>query len=159
MKNYYFYEMPFIGRTAICEEGGKLTELYFARSADELKDVRVEEMPVHKEAYRQLIEYLGGKRRIFDLPLEPKGTEFQMRVWQALTEIPFGETRTYGEVAAAVGNPKASRAVGLANNRNPLAIFIPCHRVIGADGSLIGFGGGLEVKECLLGLERKYALP
>lgn len=158
VKNYYFYEMSLIGKIAICEEGCKLTELHFTRSASELRNVRIEETPVHKEAHRQLTEYLAGQRKVFELPLEPRGTEFQMKVWRVLAKIPFGETRTYGEVAAAVGNPKAARAVGMANNRNPLAIFIPCHRVIGANGALVGFGGGLPVKERLLKLEHEHAL-
>ena len=103
----------------------------------------------------QLDEYFAGKRREFDLPLLFEGTDFQKRVWAALLTIPYGETRTYGEIAAQTGNPKACRAVGLANNRNPIAIICPCHRVIGADGSLTGYGGGLPAKEYLLALERR----
>lgn len=158
MKNYFFYDTP-IGRIAIAEEDGKLAEFHFERRASELRGVSVRETPVHKEAYRQLLEYFGGVRKNFELPLSPKGTAFQAKVWQALTEIPYGETRTYGQIAAITGNPKASRAVGLANNRNPIPVFIPCHRVIGADGRLVGFGGGLGVKAYLLELERKNALP
>lgn len=158
MSFFYFYELPFIGKIAVREEDGKLTELHFERSANRLKDLEVKEMPVHQEAYRQLAEYFNGVRKTFDLPLAVKGTEFQMKVWTALTEIPYGQTRTYGQIAAAVGNPKASRAVGMANNRNPLALFIPCHRVIGSDGRLVGFGGGLHIKKYLLEMERKYAL-
>jgi len=106
-------------------------------------------------AAAQLAEYFDGTRREFDLELEPSGTAFQRSVWTALVAIPFGATASYGEVAAAVGNPKASRAVGLANNRNPIALVIPCHRVIGADGSLTGYGGGLEMKTWLLEHERR----
>jgi methylated-DNA-[protein]-cysteine S-methyltransferase len=103
-----------------------------------------------------LREYFDGSRRSFDgLPLRPVGTDFQMRAWDALLKIPFGETRSYKEQAAATGNDKASRAVGAANGKNPISIIIPCPRVIGADGSLIGFGGGLDVKKYLLDLERK----
>jgi methylated-DNA-[protein]-cysteine S-methyltransferase len=106
------------------------------------------------EASTQLSQYFGGTRRSFDLDLAPQGTEFQTRVWAALAEIPYGETATYGEIAAQVGNPKASRAVGMANNRNPIALIIPCHRVIGSTGKLVGYGGGLPTKEFLLNLER-----
>jgi methylated-DNA-[protein]-cysteine S-methyltransferase len=101
----------------------------------------------------QLAEYAGGERRRFALPLAPRGTDFERRVWQALTEIPYGETRSYAEIAAAVGSPAACRAVGRANGRNPIAIVIPCHRVIGSDGSLTGYGGGLDLKRFLLDLE------
>jgi methylated-DNA-[protein]-cysteine S-methyltransferase len=102
----------------------------------------------------QLAEYFDGKRREFDLPLAPEGTPFQQRVWRALLEIPYGETISYGELAARIGRRSASRAVGLANGSNPLPIVIPCHRVIGANGKLTGYGGGLPIKERLLALER-----
>ena len=106
---------------------------------------------------QQLGEYFAGQRHAFDLPLAPRGTEFQLRVWQALALIPHGKTSTYAEQARAIGSPDAVRAVGAANGRNPLPIVLPCHRVIGADGALVGFGGGLPVKEFLLRLEG--ALP
>jgi methylated-DNA-[protein]-cysteine S-methyltransferase len=106
---------------------------------------------------RQLREYFDGKRRDFELPLAPRGTAFQMQVWHALATIPFGATWSYGELARVIGKPDAMRAVGAANGRNPLPIVLPCHRVIGADGSLTGFGGGLPIKEALLRLEG--ALP
>jgi O-6-methylguanine DNA methyltransferase len=102
---------------------------------------------------RQLEEYFAGKRRAFDVPLDLRGTEFQKRCWQELLKIPYGETRSYAEIARAIGNPSAVRAVGLANGQNPIAIVVPCHRVIGSDGSLTGYGGGLEVKRRLLELE------
>lgn len=111
------------------------------------------ETPLIKTAHRQLAEYLAGSRRVFDLPLSPQGTPFQKTVWTQLLKIPYGETASYGEIARMAGNPKACRAVGMANNRNPISIFIPCHRVIGADGSLTGYGGGLEIKRFLLELE------
>lgn len=101
----------------------------------------------------QLLEYFAGQRKVFDLPLALSGTDFQTRVWNALRDIPYGETRSYQQIAAAVGNPKATRAVGMANNRNPLPILLPCHRVVGKNGSLTGYAGGLERKECLLKLE------
>ena len=106
-------------------------------------------------AMRQLREYFAGRRSEFELPLAPEGTEFQRTVWNRLREIPYGETISYGELAKRVGNPKASRAVGAANGQNPIPIVIPCHRVIGANGKLTGFGGGLPVKEALLALEAK----
>lgn len=114
------------------------------------------ETPVLAQAKRELCEYFAGVRRTFTVPLNPAGTDFQRAVWAALRAIPYGETRTYGAVAAAVGRPKAARAVGNANNKNPILIFTPCHRVVGADGALVGFAAGLPVKEALLALERKY---
>jgi methylated-DNA-[protein]-cysteine S-methyltransferase len=104
-------------------------------------------------ARSQLDEYFAGERQAFDLPLAPRGTPFQQRVWQALAQIPFGQTRSYAQLAGAIGQPTAMRAVGAANGRNPLPIVVPCHRVIGADGSLTGFGGGLPAKQFLLRLE------
>jgi methylated-DNA-[protein]-cysteine S-methyltransferase len=105
------------------------------------------------EVERQLGEYFGGQRRTFDLPLAPQGTDFQRRVWKALLEIPFGTTAAYSDIAAAIGAPAAVRAVGAANGQNPISIVIPCHRIIGKDGSLTGYGGGLPVKQFLLQLE------
>lgn len=106
-----------------------------------------------EEVYRQLTEYFNRKRRVFDFPYKLNGTVFQMKVWKALCKIPYGETRTYKEIAEAVGNPAACRAVGMANNKNPVSIAVPCHRVIGSDGSLTGYGGGLDMKAALLNLE------
>lgn len=112
-----------------------------------------DDMAPFRETRRQLEEYFAGARRQFTLPLAPQGTPFQLRVWDALRRIPYGATISYGELARRAGNPKASRAVGLANGANPIAIIIPCHRVIGASGKLIGFGGGLDIKQRLLDLE------
>ena len=111
------------------------------------------ETPALADAARQLDEYFAGTRTAFDLPLELQGTPFQLAAWQALAEIPYGETRTYAQQAAVIGRPTAVRAVGAANGRNPLSIVLPCHRVVGSDGGLRGFGGGLEVKEWLLAFE------
>ena len=105
-------------------------------------------------ARRQLDAYFAGRLKLFDLPLAPRGTDFQRRVWRALTQIPYGRTMSYGAIAKNIGEPVAARAVGAANGANPICIIIPCHRVIGADGSLTGFGGGLDRKKFLLGLER-----
>ena len=107
------------------------------------------------EAAGQLAEYFSGSRREFHLPLRPRGSGFQQRVWQALQQIPYGQTRSYGQIAEAIGAPKAARAVGLACNRNPLLILIPCHRVVGRDGRLVGYAGGLDRKERLLSLEAR----
>lgn len=112
--------------------------------------------PLLEQAAAQLDEYFAGARRAFDLPLSLGGTPFQRRVWAALCQIPYGQTRSYKEIAAAAGSPNACRAVGMANNRNPVMIVVPCHRVIGADGSLVGYGGGLEMKRRLLELEARY---
>jgi methylated-DNA-[protein]-cysteine S-methyltransferase len=106
------------------------------------------------DSARQLTEYFKGKRRAFDVPVAPAGTAFQQTVWRHLQEIPYGETISYGELARRLGNPKAVRAVGLANGSNPIAIIIPCHRVIGSNGTLVGYGGGLPTKQALLALER-----
>lgn len=121
-----------------------------ARRSDTWREGRHELLD---ETTRQLGEYFTGRRRTFDLPLAPEGTEFQRRVWHTLATIPYGQTVSYAELAARVGRPSASRAVGAANGRNPLPIVLPCHRVIGADGSLTGFGGGLPTKRFLLELE------
>jgi methylated-DNA-[protein]-cysteine S-methyltransferase len=112
-----------------------------------------------KKTARQLNEYFAGERREFELELAPEGTKFQVEVLEALRGIPYGETRTYRDIAVAVGRPKAVRAVGNANGRNPLPIVIPCHRVIGSDGSLTGFGGGIEAKRYLLDLEQQHCVP
>ena len=108
-----------------------------------------------REAIRQLRAYFAGELETFDIPLAPEGTPFQLTVWKHLCDIPYGETISYGELARRVGNPNASRAVGLANGSNPIAIVVPCHRVIGSKGKLTGYGGGLPIKERLLALERR----
>ena len=111
--------------------------------------------PVLRQAERELAEYFEGRRRVFSVPLAFNGSDFQRRVWTLLLEIPFGETRSYGQLAARLGDPKASRAVGAANGRNPISIIAPCHRVVGANGQLTGFAGGLDAKAALLRLEQK----
>jgi len=148
----FFYESE-IGRIGITEKDGRITNVYI--TDDELpEDVEICETPLLKEAAGQLKSYFAGELKEFSLPLEPSGTAFMKRVWSALCEIPYGKTATYKEIAEKVSVPKGARAVGLANNRNPIAIFIPCHRVIGADGSLTGYRGGLEIKKRLLELEK-----
>ena len=137
-----------IGPLCLTERSGALTRLDWGGEG-------ADETPLLLEAERQLREYFSGSRREFDLTLAPEGTAFQLAVWQALREIPYGEVRSYGALASAVGKPRAGRAVGMANHRNPLPVFIPCHRVIGADGSLTGYGGGLDKKRFLLALEQE----
>jgi len=154
MKRIYYYE-TIIGTIGIADENYAITNLYFGERAEH-QGICIEESALIKEAVHQLIDYFSGKRKIFDLPLAPKGTDFQKKVWAVLCTIPYGETMSYGEVAETIGNPKAARAVGMANNKNPIPIFIPCHRVIGANGKLIGYASGLHIKESLLNLERNY---
>ncbi|MEA9357279.1 methylated-DNA--[protein]-cysteine S-methyltransferase [Bacteriovorax sp. PP10] len=128
---------------------------------EKLGRVRLDKMgisdkhPILLKTENQLKEYFTGKRKVFDLPLNPMGTSFQQMVWNELRQIPFGETRSYGELATKMGSPKASRAVGAANGKNPISIVVPCHRVIGKNGKLTGFAGGLRSKELLLDLEAK----
>jgi methylated-DNA-[protein]-cysteine S-methyltransferase len=153
MKSVFFYTYS-VTSLGIAEENGVICRIFFGKKKP--AGFELAETPLIKKAASQLAEYFDGKRKTFNLPLAPEGTEFQQKVWQALQAIPFGETRSYGEIAAQIGRPKASRAVGMANNRNPIVIIIPCHRVIGSDGSLTGYGGGLKVKEFLLKLERGH---
>jgi methylated-DNA-[protein]-cysteine S-methyltransferase len=137
----------------IAEENGAICRIFF--STEKKGDgFETGETSLIKEAAKQLDEYFNKERKIFDLPIILHGTEFQINVWKALQKIPYGETRSYGEIAALTGNPKASRAVGMANNRNPIPIIVPCHRVIGHNGSLTGYAGGLELKQQLLDLEK-----
>jgi methylated-DNA-[protein]-cysteine S-methyltransferase len=153
---YTYVESP-IGRLLLRSDGEALTGLYMDVADRPLGDLEtgIEDASAGPlpETARQLDEYFTGKRQEFNLPLRLKGTSFQQRVWQVLTEIPYGKTWSYGELARHLDNPNASRAVGLANGRNPISILIPCHRVIGADGSLTGYGGGLERKQWLLAHE------
>jgi len=156
MKNIFFYQTD-IGVLGIAESEDFITNLYFP-GASVPSDAVVNETELLKEAGKQLQSYLSGRQQIFTLPLAPAGTEFMLRVWESLRAIPYGETRSYGAIALNLGNQKASRAVGLANNKNPIPIFIPCHRVIGANGKLVGYRGGLHIKEHLLALEKQYGI-
>lgn len=150
MEIYYTYSFP-IGYLSIAEENSKITKII--KDSPYIEGIQ-KETPTLKKAALQLSQYFQGLRKEFDLPLEPQGTAFQKKVWQALLEIPYAQTRTYKQIAESIDNPKGFRAVGMANNRNPIVIVIPCHRVIGSDGSLVGYGGGLEMKESLLALEK-----
>jgi len=144
-----------IGRIGIEENDGSIVSVYFATDAVP-KDLASGETPLIRKAFEQLELYLAGRLTEFSLPLKPEGTAFMKNVWQKLCEVPYGRTASYKDIAAAIGNPRAVRAVGQANNRNPIPIFIPCHRIIGKNGKLVGYGGGLELKEKLLELEKRH---
>ncbi len=140
-----------LGAMTLVEQDGRLAALRLKASRN---DGEIEqETPLLLQAAEELHEYFGRRRKTFSVPLAPQGTAFQQAVWAALQDIPYGKTQSYGDIAKALGKPRAARAVGMANNRNPLPIFIPCHRVIGANGDMVGYGGGLDVKEYLLKLE------
>lgn len=152
---YFPYVTP-VGHVTIASDGRAITEIAFGT-----RQLKGSERPTEltNRAANQLQEYFAGKRTSFDLPLAPHGTTFQRRVWEEVGAIPYGETRSYGQIAEAIGSPGAQRAVGGANNKNPIPIVIPCHRVIGANGKPVGYGGGLKVKEFLLGLEQGRRTP
>jgi methylated-DNA-[protein]-cysteine S-methyltransferase len=156
MTIYCYVDSP-IGQLLLTSDGESLTGLYMGTpSKSPQLDSDWAEKPNAaplSEVARQLEQYFAGNRKVFDLPLKMEGTEFQKRVWRQLTLIPFGETWSYGQLAKRLENPNGSRAVGLANGRNPIAVIVPCHRVIGADGSLTGFGGGIPRKQWLLSHE------
>ncbi len=146
-----------VGPLTLVAAGGALVGLYMheQRHAPQTEESTRGTTSLFGDAEHQLAAYFAGRLTAFDLPLSPMGTPFQLKVWAALREIPYGETWSYGELAARIGQPGASRAVGLANGRNPIGIVVPCHRVIGANGSLTGYGGGLARKQQLLALERQ----
>jgi methylated-DNA-[protein]-cysteine S-methyltransferase len=153
---YTTFESP-VGPLLLAGESSALRRVSFEngkRSTPPRADWKLDKEPF-AEVIRQLQAYFRGELREFDLPLAMEGTEFQLRVWNALRTIPYGETVSYAQLAERIGNPKAVRAVGLANGSNPIPIIVPCHRVIGSDGSLTGFGGGLSTKKMLLELENK----
>ncbi len=143
-----------IGPLSLYSDGAALTGLYMEKREPQGEALAGDTIAVLKKAAAQLKEYFAGDRREFDLPVDLHGTAFQRRVWEQLQVIPCGETLSYGQIAQRLRQPSASRAVGLANGRNPVSIVIPCHRVIGADGSLTGYGGGIERKQWLLEHER-----
>lgn len=155
MKAIVFFD-GLIGRYALEENEGQLTRMWVGdRITLAPADVDIRETPLLKEAKAQLDAYFAGRLKAFELPLAPAGTEFQMKVWNVLCTIPYGETITYGQLAGRLGNANASRAVGMANSRNPLPVFIPCHRVVGTGGKLTGYTGGLDIKVKLLQLEQR----
>ena len=139
-----------IGRIEICADEAGICALRFHAEKD------WDDASVYLDrAQRELEEYFAGRRRDFSVPLSVKGTPFQLKVWRALKDIPYGATRSYGDIAKTIGNPKACRAVGMANNKNPLPLFIPCHRVVDAGGKLTGYAGGLDIKKILLDIEER----
>ena len=158
MRYVYFYDTKIkeLGTLGIGADDDRITNLFFEFETENVKknkDYTIKETPLIKKATTQLFEYLNRKRKNFDLPLLKDGTDFQVSVWNELIKIPYGETRSYKDIAIAINNEKAVRAVGMANNRNKISIFIPCHRVIGMNKKLVGYGGGLQIKEFLLNLE------
>ena len=153
MKNVWYYEYP-IGCLGIACKNNKI---YLIAFKGDKRFIGTEplETPIIKETDKQLSEYFSGKRHEFSVPLDLIGTEFQKKVWNALISIPYGEKRSYKDIAILVENPKGCRAVGMANNRNPVMIIVPCHRIVGANGDLVGYAGGLSKKQYLLNLEKK----
>jgi methylated-DNA-[protein]-cysteine S-methyltransferase len=151
----YFRETD-LGRLGIAERDGNISEVYFENESVP-QNIDVVETSLIKEAFLQLEAYFAGRLYEFSLPLAPQGTEFMQSVWKALLAIPYGKTVSYKDIAVAIDNPRAVRAVGMANNKNPIPIFIPCHRVIGSNGKLVGYGGGLSIKEFLLNLEYRHS--
>lgn len=150
--------VPFaIGKLTIMEKNGKIVRIKLNRSPEPAIHAVEKETSLIAEAVSQLSAYFEGRLKTFDLPLDMSGTPFRMKTWEALKTIPYGETRSYGDIARQIGQPKACRAVGMANHNNPVAIVVPCHRVIGSDGSLTGYGGGLPIKRQLLDLEKRYS--
>ena len=159
MENSYSFQSP-IGFLTICEQDNQLTRLYLDnqdRGILQSRNFEYHSDFLH-EVYHQLNEYFAGKRKIFDLPVDGKGTAFQKAVWRELQKIPYGETRSYEDIAAAIGNKKAVRAIGQANGRNPIMIVVPCHRVIRKNGDISGFACGVEAKRYLLNLERENSI-
>lgn len=150
---YVDYRDSIVGRIGVVEEDGYIVEILINEEARTAKN---ESTILIDEAFKQLDEYFKGSRKVFNLKIKFKGTEFQKRVWDELYKIPYGETRSYQDIAILIGNYKASRAVGMANNKNPIPIIVPCHRVLGKNGSLVGYAMGLEMKQMLLDLEQKY---
>jgi len=152
MRYLHYYDSP-VGQLGVVADQRAVYQITFACEVPK-GPVLLGETLLHQEAAKQLNEYFAGRRASFELPLQAEGTEFQKAVWQALQKLPYAETASYSEIAAQIGRPRAFRAVGGAVHANPLAIVIPCHRVIGKDGGLTGFGGGLKVKRLLLDLEQ-----
>lgn len=153
----YSYESPF-GLLTLAEENNKLTNCNFGNSPKLPQNAEIKETKLIKEAWLQLQQYFNGCRKTFELPLTPQGTTFQQAAWQALLTIPYGQTASYKDMAVKISNPKACRAIGMANNKNPIGIIIPCHRVIGSNGKLVGYAGGLDIKQKLLELEKFHSL-
>ena len=155
---YKIYDFE-IGELAICEENEKIVLVNVVKTKEDIEEMAKnsiqKETSLIKNTKQQLDEYFAGKRKKFDIPIKLDGTDFQIKVWKELLKIPYGETCSYLDIAKCIGNPKASRAVGMANNKNKIIIIVPCHRVIGSNKKLVGYACGLDVKEKLLELERE----
>lgn len=147
---YQYSYNTVIGKIYIAEKDNCICNVSFGTL-----NYKEKETYLIKKTYSQLKEYFAGNRKIFDIPISANGTEFQIKVWEELQKIPYGKIRTYKEIAENIGNKNASRAVGMANNKNPIAIIIPCHRVIGSNGDLTGYAGGIKLKQYLLNLEKQ----
>lgn len=159
MKKIFFYNSP-IGELGIVENDNGITDIYTEKELEDKdklikdKNYTLEETLLILKAYKELEEYFKGERKKFTISLSPEGTEFQKKVWAELIKIPYGETRSYKDIAIKIGKPTAARAVGMANNKNRMLIVIPCHRVIGKNGSLVGYASGIDMKKYLLDLEK-----
>ena len=157
----YAYSFQFCN-VIICADGNAVTEIRFLKKGEECTDNsqmefrNIENKELPDIAARELKEYFEGNRKYFTFPISPSGTVFQKKVWNALLSVPYGETRSYKDIAEEIGNPRAPRAVGMANNKNPIPVVIPCHRIIGRDGSMVGYGLGIDMKEKLLKLEQQH---
>ena len=151
----YIYN-TIIGNIAIFCKNDFIVSIKFIGKNFDSSNIEFKETKLIKDTYKQLSEYFSGKRKFFTVPLKQNGTDFQNKVWNALKKIPYGETRSYKDIAIEIGNPKACRAVGMANNKNKIPIIIPCHRVIGINNKLVGYAGGLHIKMKLLELEKYY---
>lgn len=155
---YKIYDFE-IGELAICEDNGKIVLVNVVKTKEDIEEIAKnsiqKETSLIKNTKQQLDEYFAGKRKKFDIPIKLDGTDFQIKVWKELLKIPYGETCSYLDIAKRIGNPKASRAVGMANNKNKIIIIVPCHRVIGSNKKLVGYACGLDVKKKLLELERE----
>ena len=150
----YFYHADLQLELTLVSSSTHLLKIEFGKV--QITNGNEQHPPIIVQTKQQLSEYFAGKRKRFSVKLNPAGTVFQQHVWQTLQTIPFGETTSYGDIATAIGNPKAARAIGMANNRNPIPIIIPCHRIIGRNGSLTGYAGGLPLKQALLTLEQQH---
>lgn len=154
LPSVFFQKTP-LGKLGIAERAGFISNLYFP-NANIADGLIIAQTPLIAQAFCQLDAYFAGELKTFSLPLAPHGTVFMQAVWQRLLTVPYGTTASYKDIAHAIGNPKTVRAVGLANHKNPIPIFIPCHRVIGSNGQLVGYNGGLATKAFLLNLESKH---
>ena len=151
---YYTYVTK-LGIVHIEQKDNKITKIKIEKEEELIKHIQKKETELIKNTYQQIKEYLEGKRKDFQIPLKQQGTKFQQKVWNVLLQIPYGETRSYKQIAQAIGNPKACRAVGMANHNNPYIIVVPCHRVIGQNDKLVGYAGGLDIKQQLLEIEKQ----